>query len=295
MKRVLVTGASGYIGSHLVRYLSSLNKYDIYFMWKHNENDLDGYGKYALSYSGDVSSDGDLKELSFKHGSFDTVIHLAAKVSVAESMEKPYKYFDTNVNGTYNVLDIIQPENFIFASTAAAFNPISPYALSKSMCEHIIRQKAENYTIFRFFNVAGSDGVNRQIGPATHIIRVAAEVAAGKRPYMELFGTDYHTFDGTCIRDYIHVLDLVEAIERAIDRPKNTKYECLGSGDTYSNRQVINTMKEVSGIDFEVREAPRRPGDVDVLCVPEGEEYDLLTCRRTLEDMCLSAYRIEQQ
>lgn len=288
MPKVLVTGASGYIGSHLVRRLHESGKYEVHGTAMFGENDVSKY-LHKTVYS-DLNKTGLYR---FYFEKYDAVVHLAARVSVAESVEKPSLYYETNVDLTMRLISNVAPRNLIFASTAAAFDPVSPYAQSKLMCENVIREKCRNYTIFRFFNVAGSDGVNRQVRPATHLIRVAAEAAAGKRQQLQLFGTDYDTPDGTCLRDYVHVLDLVDAIERAIYTPKNTPYECLGTGRTYSCREVIDTMSRVSGRSIDVVESPRRAGDAPVLSIPDGQKSDFIDCKRTLEDMCASAYEVE--
>jgi UDP-glucose 4-epimerase len=158
--------------------------------------------------------------------------------------------------------------------------------------EDVIKEQAEEYTIFRFFNVAGSDGYNMQQGKATHLIRIASECAAGTRTHMYVYGNDYDTLDGTCVRDYIHVVDLANAIANAIkEGPKNTPYECIGSGKGYSVKEVIDTMKLVSGEDFLVYDAARRAGDPAILTV--DNQFDGLEVKHTLEDMCRSAYEVE--
>ena len=163
---------------------------------------------------------------------------------------------------------------------------------SKIAAEDVIKERSKNYTIFRFFNVAGSDGMHRQVGRASHLIRIAAEAAAGKRDYMYMYGDDYDTKDGTCVRDYIHVVDLVNAIRDTIKHGAfNTPYECIGSGKGYSVKEVINTMKEVTGVDFQVKIAGRRDGDPASLAITN--QFNLLHPQYNLRDMCLSAYRVE--
>ena len=184
--------------------------------------------------------------------------------------------------------------HFIFASTAGAFDAQSPYARSKLAAEDVIKEQSKAYTIFRFFNVAGSDGMHRQVGRSSHLIRIAAEAAAGKRDFMAIYGEDYDTPDGTCVRDYIHVVDLVNAIRDTIKHgPFNTPYECIGSGKGYSVKEVVETMKEVTGKDFKVRKAGRRPGDPASLSI--DNQFNLLHPQYQLKDMCLSAYTIENK
>lgn len=282
--RVLVTGASGYIGSHTCAALKEAGHEVIALDNKGSTNGVP-YDQFLYR---DVT-------VQYIDGIFyDTIVHLAGLISVEESTLKPSLYYKNNIEGTYKTLLNYKFNNFIFASTATAFNPISPYAQTKLVCESLVKEMAPNYTIFRFFNVAGSDGVRGQIGPSTHLVRIAAETAAGKRDSMVVFGDEWPTRDGTCIRDYIHVQDLVDGIVRAVNDPQNTDYECVGSGTGYTVSEVIDTMKNVSGINFNVLVGPNRPGDVAELLIPSWEKRsDLIKPKRTLADMCSSAYKYE--
>jgi UDP-glucose 4-epimerase len=288
MKRVLVTGCSGYIGSHTVKALAEAGCEIHGIDW--NRKSPNNVKKYVHNLMfGDA--------INFTQAyRYDAVVHLAGYISVEYSVKFPLQYFQNNTMGTHWQLHFNGTngcENFIFASTAAAFNPISPYAQSKLMAESLVKAMANNYTIFRFFNVAGNNGEFRQTGVATHLIRIAAETAAGKRDHMTIFGTDWDTRDGTTIRDYIHVSDLVDAIVKAVETPANTDYECLGSGQGYSTKEVIETMKKVSGIDFNVLNGDRRKGDSAVTLIPGEKSTYLYKDLRTLEEMCESAYKIE--
>jgi UDP-glucose 4-epimerase len=291
MKRVLVTGCNGYVGSHTVKLLKEAG-YEIHGI------DINIYSPNDVRKYIDNYMIGDANQFN-KAYRYDAVIHLAAYISAEESVREPLKYYENNTMGTHWQLHFNRTngcDNFIFASTAAAFVPSSPYTLSKMMAESLVKTMAKNYTIFRFFNIAGTVGEFKQTGAATHIIRIAAEAAAGKRPLVKLFGTDWETFDGTTLRDYIHVSDVADAIVKAVENPANTDYECIGAGQTYSVRQVIDTMKKVSGVDFEVVESGRRPGDAAIVTLPpDGKISTYLKCTRTLEDMCLSAYEIEKK
>ena len=287
MKKILVTGAYGYIGSHTVKALVE-HGYDVYALdSKKSNNNIEKYISENI-YISDVTR----KDI-YGIGNFDSVVHLAGLIDVAESVEQPWLYCKVNTEGTFNSLVKFNSDNFIFASTAAAFNPSSPYAQSKILAESIIKAWGKNYTIFRFFNVAGNNGEFKQIGKATHLVRIAAETAAGKRPYITINGTDWDTEDGTCVRDYVHVSDLVNGIVKAVEQPSNKDFECIGTGINYSVRQVINTMKSVTNIDFEVREGPRRAGDSASIIVPPDMLSQYTICNKTLEDMCLSAYQSE--
>ena len=286
MLKVLVTGCTGYIGSHLCKVLfeagHEITGLDI--EWK-KHNNVTRYCHRIL-----------IKDVT-RHvidEDYDVIVHLAGLIQVEESVALPTRYYATNLGGTVNMLrqGFNGQPHFIFASTAGAFDAQSPYARSKLAAEDVIKEQSDNYTIFRFFNVAGSDGMHRQVGRASHLIRIAAEAAAGKRDYMYMYGDDYDTKDGTCVRDYIHVVDLVNAIRDTIKHGAfNTPYECIGSGKGYSVKEVINTMKEVTGVDFQVKISGRRDGDPASLAITN--QFNLLHPQYNLRDMCLSAYRIE--
>ena len=283
--QVLVTGAAGYIGSHVVKALYNRG---------YTVDTLDR----AITTNSEVIQHmvrhmyhGNIIERMIIDVRYDAVIHCAALISVEESMRLPLVYYEVNTAGTLKLLQELKYDHFIFASTGGAFDPISPYAKSKIIAEEAVRQIAPKYSIFRFFNVAGNDGELRQPYPASHIIRIAAEAAAGKRDKMVIFGKDYGTSDGTCIRDYVHVVDLAEALVRSVPLPANSKYECIGSGRGYTNLEVINTMKEVTGVDFPVEFGPRRSGDPAKLLVDTVSKY--VKIDHDLNDMCYSAYTME--
>lgn len=286
--KVLITGVTGYIGSHLAKVLFEAGHHvvGLDIEWK-KHNDVSRYCHRIL-----------IKDVT-KHvcdEDYDVIVHLAGLIQVEESVAHPTKYYSTNLGGTVNMLrqNINSEPHFIFASTAGAFDAQSPYARSKLAAEDVIKEKSKNYTIFRFFNVAGSDGMHRQVGRASHLIRIAAETAAGKRDYMSIYGEDYDTPDGSCVRDYIHVVDLVNAIRDTIKHgPFNTPYECIGSGKGYSVKEVVQAMKDVTGQDFTVKMAGRRDGDPASLAI--DNQFNLLHPQYQLKDMCLSAYNIEKR
>ena len=282
--KILVTGATGYIGSHVCRVLFERGYEVIGLDIDDEQNDVSAYVSRFIH--------ADVRNVLLTE-EYDAVVHLAGLISVEESMSRPTSYYDTNLNGTLNILNQLDHDtHLLFASTAGAFDPQSPYAKSKIAAEDVIKELADNYTVFRFFNVAGSDGDNMQQGKSTHLIRIAAECAAGTRNKMSIFGTDYATPDGTCVRDYIHVVDLANAIANAIQNgAKNTPYECIGSGKGYSVCDVVNTMMDVSGVEFEVELSSKRAGDPATLTI--DNQFDGLKIEHTLEDMCLSAYEIE--
>ena len=283
--KVLVTGASGYIGSHVCKLLKEQGHTVIGWDTEiHGETNL--VATYCDEYYNiDVTG-------QYVGGIYDAVVHLAGRSVVPQSLKEPAEYYRVNVGGTDNLLNKVTTPHVLFASTSSAWEMASPYARSKVAAEDVIKEKADGHTIFRFFNVSGTDGVHRQLGAPTHLIRVAAMVASEKIPDLKIFGTDYDTRDGTCIRDYIHVVDLANAIVTAVERgPANTDYECLGSNVGYSVREVINTMQEVTGKKLNIIEAPRRAGDAVASVVDTLS--NLVTLNKSIEDMCLDQYKLE--
>jgi UDP-glucose 4-epimerase len=251
----------------------------------------------------------------FSERRFDAVLHFAASIIVPESVENPLKYY---ANNTINTIELIRcavqhgVRNFIFSSTAAVYGipeevpvkettptqPINPYGMSKLMSEAVLTDTARsnealNYGILRYFNVAGAsrDGKLGQNFPeATHLIKRAAQAAIGQVPYLEIYGTDYETPDGTGVRDYIHVEDLaaahVSALEYLMNGNGSGVFNC-GYGRGYSVREVIDAMKEVSGVDFPVREAPRRAGDPPTLIADNTKILGHLHWRLECDDLAL--------
>jgi UDP-glucose 4-epimerase len=283
---VLVTGGAGYIGSHLVWELLDsdeevivLDRLSTGFEW--------AVAPEAKLIVGDIADSSLVKSLLRDH-SIDSVIHFAGSIVVPESVAVPLEYYKNNTCKTRTLLEAIVEANVrhvIFSSTAAVYgsqgqapiaedastNPESPYGRSKLMTEWMLRDASAahgfTYTALRYFNVAGADSRGRtgQSTPgATHLIKVACETATGKRPAMEIFGTDYPTRDGTCIRDYIHVSDLAVAHRLALARLRaggdNLIANC-GYGRGYSVLEVIDSVKKNIGHPLEVRLSGRRPGD----------------------------------
>lgn len=285
-KKVLVTGASGYIGSHVCMILKehghSVHGWDIHHHGEFND----------ISNVCDEFSNQDITD-SISKCNFDAVIHLAGLTVVPESIRIPSKYYQTNLFGTQNILDNVDSDHFIFASTSSAWSMESPYAKSKVAAEDIIKEISKGYTIFRFFNVSGSNGKYRQLGPSTHLIRVAAEVATGKRSHLEIYGTDYPTRDGTCIRDYVHVVDLSKAIVKSVEQgPMNTPYECIGSNTGSSVIEVIKAMEHVTGKKLKTINGPRRPGDSVINSVDKLSTVFKL--EKNLHDMCYDQFLLEK-
>jgi UDP-glucose 4-epimerase len=285
--KVLVTGATGYIGSHVCKLLKQKGHY--VEGW-----DINFHGEYNDVSFIDLFEKVDITNIMYNEQEFDAVVHLAGRSVVPQSLKEPSEYYRVNAMGTDHLLKKVKTPNFIFASTSSAFEMASPYARSKVAAEDIIKEKANGYTIFRFFNVSGTDGIRRQLGVPSHLIRVAAMVAAGLRADIKIFGKDYPTRDGTCIRDYIHISDLCNSIVKAVETgPKNTPYECLGSAQGYSVLDVIDSMERVTGIKLKKVFTDRRAGDATSCIVDNLSELCELT--KTLDDMCLDQYNLDRK
>ncbi|MFW6111865.1 MAG: UDP-glucose 4-epimerase GalE [Candidatus Bipolaricaulota bacterium] len=287
---VLVTGGAGYIGSHTVKQLLNRGYEAVVY-----DNLVSGNEEFVLTEAfvkGDIG-DEDLLWKTLKKYDPDAVMHFAAHCRVGESVRDPAKYYENNVVKGLTFLDTLREfgtDKFIFSSSAAIYgdpeevpikedapkNPKNPYGQTKWTFERILEDYSHAYKIsgcsLRYFNAAGSDPEG-EIGeihdPETHLIPVVLEAAAGRREYIEIFGTDYETPDGTPIRDYIHVNDLASAhiaALRKLDREENDYLAYnLGTGNGHSVEEVIDTCREVTGIDIPVRVGGRRPGDPPVL------------------------------
>lgn len=282
--RFLITGVSGYIGFHLAKRLrnsfpeSKIIGVDALFNKNTEKLHIDEFVSCDLSKG--------TREL--RRQKFDAIFHLAALASVEESTKKPKQYYLNNILSTVNALDI-DAAKFIFASTGAAFTPSNPYAFSKIACEDIVRKMpCTNRTIFRFYNVSGMDSDYTMISEPTHLIRRAA-LAAVNSTKLTIFGSDWNTKDGTTIRDYIHVNDISDSMINAFKRGSSEKaYECLGTSKGFTTKEVVDTMKRVSGIDLKVEYGPRRAGDFETsIC---DDQYAHIVLKNTLEDMCLSTF-----
>jgi len=283
---VLVTGGAGYIGSHMVLELLDageqvvvLDNLSTGFRW--------AVPPEATLVVGDVGDQALVAEVIEAHG-IDSILHFAARIVVPESVTDPLGYYLNNTVKTRALVETAVRagiRNFVFSSTAAVYGdadapllpedmplaPINPYGRSKLMSEWMLQDahKAHGlrYAILRYFNVAGADpkGRSGQSTPqATHLIKVAAQAALGQRPHLDVFGTDYETPDGTCIRDYIQVNDLARAHLTALTSLREGGESAIlncGYGHGASVLEVTDMVKRVSGVDFEVRLSPRRPGD----------------------------------
>jgi UDP-glucose 4-epimerase len=342
---ILVTGGAGYIGSHVVKQLLENTDHDVSIidnLSTGHQQTLDTLEWIALEsgrgslrfYHSDLADFRSIEKI-FLTERFDAVLHFAASIVVPESVENPLKYY---MNNTVNTTNLVRCCNdygvgkFIFSSTAAVYGepnfssstskidesyetrPINPYGMSKLMSETVIRDTAAansdfNYVILRYFNVAGAD-IHNRIGQsfpnATHLIKVAAQAVLGKREKLMVFGDDYDTTDGTCIRDYIHVEDLASAHLAALsyldENPSQTasipNIFNVGYGHGFSVLEVIDAVKSVSGIDFTVEIAPRRAGDPAQLVSDNTKIRKVLRWEPRYDDLriiCETALNWEKQ
>lgn len=257
MKKVLVTGSSGYIGSHLVKVLQS-------------DYVVHGLDVVAPSQGVDVFHQVDITTpFEIKH-EYDAVVHLAALVSVGESQKQPKKYYETNVKGTENVLRAVKTSNFVFASTGAVVGGDSHYAKSKAAAERVIQDFfKKRFTIFRFYNIIGSSFGIKPTNPDGLMHNLMQARHTGK---FKIYGNDYDTPDGTCIRDYVHVLEICSAIQRAIEEPADS-VENLGHGVGMSVKQMVELFSAVNNCDISVTYEPRRPGDSAISVLSSPSEY----------------------
>ena len=264
MSKVLITGSSGYIGSHLLKRIIRDSLYSVLGLYKENPDKVypDRF------YYGDIRND---KYLKYKY-SFDCVVHLAAEMRVGESVKDPILYYETNVLWTLNVLRNIKTKHFIFASTGAAEGLASPYGLSKKASEEMVAQYcSENnidYTIFRFYNVIGQDGIKVK-NPDGLFYNLLKSKETG---VFKIFGNDYDTEDGTCVRDYVHVNEICDSIISAIDNPSNS-IENLGHGCGTSVLEMFKLFKSSNDLDLSFEYAPRRDGDIPVSVLKNVSPY----------------------
>ncbi|MGP1485128.1 MAG: UDP-glucose 4-epimerase GalE [Campylobacter sp.] len=313
---ILITGGAGYIGSHVLKALLE-NK-------GHKITVIDNLSKGTIKALEALKNVGEFQffkanleddlSLIFKNGKFDAIIHFAAFIEVFESTQNPLKYY---LNNTANVAKILTycrdfgVKNMIFSSTAAVYGepsigevdeqtpvaPINPYGYSKLMSEQIIKDFAASnnefkYAILRYFNVAGADAsglIGQNYPNATHLIKVATQTALGKRESMSIFGNDYDTPDGTCIRDYIHVSDLAYAHLEALEFIQNSPSQTfnVGYGKGFSVKEVIEATKQVSGVNFKVLDAQRRQGDPAKLIANSTKLRSMTNWKPKFQDLAL--------
>lgn len=284
MLRILVIGGAGYIGSHMVKRLGQLGcQVTTLDDLSSGHRDAVLNGEFVL---GSIADEALLNRL-LRRG-FDAVMHFASFIQVAESVQQPAKYYHNNVVNTLKLLDAMRVhgvQRFIFSSTAATFGepeytpiderhsqkPINPYGRSKRMIEEVLADYDTAYGMksvcLRYFNAAGADPegkLGERHEPETHLIPLVLQAASGRRPHISLFGRDYDTPDGTCIRDYVHIADLCEAHWLALQSLMNgagSQAYNLGNGNGFSVQEVIDTAEQVTGRKIPVVNATRREGD----------------------------------
>lgn len=322
MSHILITGGAGYIGSHVVRQLGETGHDVVVY-----DNLSTGHAWAVLHgelVQGDLADSERLEQLLASR-QFDAVCHFAAHIVVPESVADPLKYY---ANNTRNTLDLLAAcvrhkiGRFVFSSTAAVYGmpeqnpiaedaplaPINPYGASKMMSERMLMDVAAatgmRYVSLRYFNVAGADPRGRigQATPdATHLIKVACQAATGQRNGVTVFGSDYATPDGTCIRDYIHVEDLASAHLAALDHLAGSGASQVlncGYGHGFSVREVLETVSRVSGVTFPITEGPRRAGDPPALVADASRIRSVLDwrpCHAELNHIVETAWCWEQQ
>jgi UDP-glucose 4-epimerase len=307
--KILITGGAGYIGSHMVAALGE-KAYEVLVY----DNLSTGY-RDSLLHGKLVVGDLDDKALldkTLREFKPDAVMHFAAFIQAGESVKNPLKYYQNNSANAINLLSAMMDlgiRKFIFSSTAAVYghpkqvpitesepvNPINPYGWSKAFAERVLEDlsiaKGLRYVSLRYFNAAGADPLMR-IGerhdPETHLIPLILKAAKGERAHAVIHGTDYSTPDGTCIRDYVHVMDLVDAhvcaLQCLCDGGESNVFNC-GYGHGYSVRKVVDVARKVTGIDIPIKESPRREGDPPVLVADSTKLKQKLDWKPRYDDL----------
>lgn len=307
---ILVAGGAGYIGSHMVKDLIEHGE-DVVVADNLSTGHRDAINSKAKFYEGDIR-DRKFLDKVFDNEDITAVVHFAAFSIVPESMSKPLKYFDNNTGGMITLLEAMRDHNIkyiVFSSTAATYgvpehmpiketdpqNPINPYGLSKLMMEKMMAWADKAYGIkfvaLRYFNVAGAapDGtIGEDHGPETHLVPIILQVAQGKRKELSIFGDDYNTPDGTNVRDYVHVMDLADAHILAIkylEAGNKSNAFNLGSSTGFSNKQMLEAAREVTGKPIPAKMAPRRPGDPDSLVAASDKARTILGWKPKYDDV----------
>lgn len=283
---ILVVGGAGYIGSHMLKLLRESN--EAHLVFDNFEHGHRGALQGSECIEGDLRNPAELEAVFKKHPEIDVVMHFAAYISVGESVREPGKYWRNNTAGVLNLLDAMRDagiNKFVFSSTAATYgepkyvpidedhpkSPTSPYGESKLAVEKMLADYDTGFGLksvaLRYFNAAGADPsgtLGEDHHPEEHLLPLAIAAAMGRRGSLKVFGTDYDTPDGTCVRDYIHVCDLAQAHLLAVrhlrQNGESRRYN-LGNGVGFSIRELLETVYKVSGKVVPAEDAPRRPGD----------------------------------
>ncbi|MDF2857561.1 MAG: UDP-galactose-4-epimerase [Neobacillus sp.] len=319
---ILVVGGAGYIGSHLVKEL--VEKEEVIVLDNLSTGHREAVDSRAIFVEGDLGDEEDL-QMIFSSYPIDAVMHFAAFSLVGESVIDPLKYYQNNVASTITLLNVMlknNVKNFIFSSTAATYGipnvdvidektvtaPINPYGQSKLMIEQILGDFSKayglNYVVLRYFNAAGahkSAVIGESHDPESHLIPIILQQLLGQRDQISVFGSDYDTPDGTCIRDYIHVTDLASAhilaLEALLNEKKSAEVYNLGNGRGYSVKEVIETCEKVTGVEANVVMADRRAGDPARLVASSEKIFTELgwKAERNLEQIIADAWKWHQK
>ncbi|KAF0520749.1 UDP-glucose 4-epimerase [Gigaspora margarita] len=318
--RILICGGAGYIGSHLARELSTQSAYEIIIIDNLSKGHLMSIPNGIIFEKADVRDKKALDRIFFKYKP-DAVMNFCGSISVGESVNDPLEYYENNVVGTIYLLQAMIKHNvkyFIFSSSAAIFGntkeipitddtqpePISPYADTKFSIEKILAW-SENayglkYVCLRYFNACGaheSGDIGEDHDPETHLIPLILQVALGQRDSISIFGDDYETKDGTCVRDYIHVTDIATAHIKALDyliRENKSESFNLGSGEGYTVKEVINAAINITGHPIPDIVEARRAGDPAILIAESTRAEQILGWKRkydTIESIVASAWK----
>jgi UDP-glucose 4-epimerase len=319
--KLLVLGGAGYIGSHFVKEAIK-NNHEVVVIDNLTTGHIEALPKEVKLYQGDIRDERFLDEV-FLQERIDACVHFCAYSLVGESMKDPLKYFDNNVIGAIRLVQAMVRHNvkyIVFSSTAAVYGsheempitedfstePTNPYGESKLFMEKIFKWSDEAYGIkyvsLRYFNVAGADTeglIGEDHSPETHLIPIILQVPLKKRDKLTIFGDNYNTFDGTCIRDYIHVLDLADAHLKALDylkRENNSNIFNLGSESGYSNKQILSNARNVTESPIPSEIGPRRPGDPDKLIASNQKASKVLNweVKRDIEDILKTAWNFHK-
>ncbi|MBC2856138.1 UDP-glucose 4-epimerase GalE [Cetobacterium sp. 2A] len=310
MGKILVTGGAGYIGSHATAELLDAG-YEVIVLDNLENGYMDLVDSRAKFYKGDVRVPESF-EIVFKENDIDAVMHFAGYIKVGESVDEPLKYYENNTYGVMNVLEMMKKysvKNIVFSSTAAVYgevkcdglvleeyptNPINPYGASKLMAERIIIDSAKafgiNYSIFRYFNVGGAHEkhhIGQKGEGVTALIPILLQVAKGERKQLEIYGNDYNTPDGTGIRDYIHVVDLVRAHIAALPVLKEniSGIYNLGNGNGFSVLEMLESARKVTGEEVKAVFTPRRAGDPAAVVASSQKAREILGWQPTYTDV----------
>ena len=315
--KILVTGGAGYIGSHFVKHLLDNNKEVVVFD-NLSRGHKESLPEKIIFEEGDLLNSESLKEIFINH-KFDSIVHFAAFAYVGESVERPEMYYENNVVGSFNLIKAAAEngiKNFVFSSTCSVYgnpenipiseaepaDPINPYAKTKLMIENILEDfhsaYGMNYAALRYFNAAGAElmgNIGESHDPEPHLIPIVLNTALGIRDKVLIFGDDYDTEDGTCIRDYIHVNDLADAHLKALtylQKEKKSLVVNLGTGKGNSVREIISSSEKITGKNITSEITSRRKGDPAILVADNKKAKETLgwSPEYNLEDIISSAW-----